>query len=599
MTSVTVRRYDYIRPRRCMSPACASRKIVAILSSLGSSIVARECTAAATARDRADVMGMGASSTALVKRKRARPRCRSTSTFGASAWLALSYFAAMCLALASASAVGSTTLYEHLAAPSLGGSASTSEDGLTKHFRRSMGLSDSMSNVGIASNDMATGVYLVHILSDNHAQGGGHWYERASGIMSWYSSGTNSADCDDVALHHAGHATNGHRLRLRTCRSWGGKLELQMSDSVLSDEQVTVTATNNEAVLGKCNSADDFQPRAFTFQGGWIGHSAAQRIASDSSASFGTSRYIAAMYDGTHCKMVRFTIRRNGDGTCVAQADSARYKSGACDSSDAAYVDKWNAGYSSAPFASTNAASGYGMHSLEITVPAALRALSVGAFTYDFYFTRLIPKLPQSVPSVGGSASTSEDGLTKHFRRSMGLSDSMSNVGIASNDLATGVYLVHILSNNHAQGGGHWYERASGIMSWYSSGTNSADCDDVALHHAGHATNGHRLRLRTCRSWRSSGGKLELQMSDSVLSDEQVTVTATNNEAVLGKCNSADDFQPRAFTFQGTWIGHSAAQRIASDSSASFGTSRYIAVKATSQHCKMVRFTIRRNGDGT
>jgi hypothetical protein len=255
-----------------------------------------------------------------------------------------------------------------------------------------MGLLDSMSNVGIRASDLATGVYLVHILSDNHAQGGGHWYERASGIMSWYSSGTNSADCDDVALHHAGHATNGHRLRLRTCRSWGssgGKLELQMSDSVLSDAQVTFTATNNEAVLGKCDSADDFQPRAFTFQGGWIGHSAAQRIASDSSASFGTSRYIAAHQTSQHCKMVRFTIRRNGDGTCVAQADSARYATGSCGSSDAVYVDKWNAGYSSAPLASTNAAGGYGMHSLEITVPAALRALSVGAFTYDFYFTRI------------------------------------------------------------------------------------------------------------------------------------------------------------------------------------------------------------------
>jgi hypothetical protein len=140
------------------------------------------------------------------------------------------------------------------------------------------------------------------------------------------------------------------------------------------DKQVKATATNNEAVLGDCSNAESVQPRAFTFQGSWIGHAAAERFVADASTSEGTSRYIAMKATSQHCKMVRFTIVRNGNGRCIARADSARYKTGACDSSDATYFDKWDSGYTQAPLASSNSAGGYGMDSLETSASVVLSA---------------------------------------------------------------------------------------------------------------------------------------------------------------------------------------------------------------------------------
>ena len=133
------------------------------------------------------------------------------------------------------------------------------------------------------------------------------------------------------------------------------------------------TATNNEAVLGDCSNAQSFQLRAFTFQGRAIaGHPKADRFVVDPASSEGTSRYIAVKHTTNHgeppyCKMVRFTIARNGNGTCIARADSARYKIGECDVDYATYVRKWDSGYKRQKLASTNSAHGYGMDSLVVS----------------------------------------------------------------------------------------------------------------------------------------------------------------------------------------------------------------------------------------
>ena len=90
-------------------------------------------------------------------------------------------------------------------------------------------LDISLSNIG------GTGTFAVQVYSDAHGSTGGAWYNMYwSGIMSWYHTGVNATDIDEVPLHATGHAMNGNTLEIRTKlhtadgSSYANRCELQI-----------------------------------------------------------------------------------------------------------------------------------------------------------------------------------------------------------------------------------------------------------------------------------------------------------------------------------------------------------------------------------
>jgi hypothetical protein len=84
------------------------------------------------------------------------------------------------------------------------------------------------ADTGITGSNLATGTYAVQMFAN--CQGtGGIWTEYFSGIMSWYASGTNSSEADEIMLHKAGHAANNQHIYLRTKRNSQGSLVLQIA----------------------------------------------------------------------------------------------------------------------------------------------------------------------------------------------------------------------------------------------------------------------------------------------------------------------------------------------------------------------------------
>ncbi|MDA7492394.1 hypothetical protein N8445_00345 [bacterium] len=77
------------------------------------------------------------------------------------------------------------------------------------------------TDTGINSSELATGTYAIQLFVDDHSAGGGHYDVVYSGMMSWYSSNTNSSNHDEIVLHRVGHATNTAIVQLRTLMHTG------------------------------------------------------------------------------------------------------------------------------------------------------------------------------------------------------------------------------------------------------------------------------------------------------------------------------------------------------------------------------------------
>lgn len=96
--------------------------------------------------------------------------------------------------------------------------------------------------------------------------------------------------------------------------------------------------------------------------------------------------------------------------------------------------------------------------------------------------------------------------------KSLTVTTSWADTGIAGTNLSTGTYAVQMYVNGSGQGG-QYTEYYSGIMSWFEGATNSTDSDEIFLHKAGHATGGNSMFLRTVR--RESSSTLKLQIACS------------------------------------------------------------------------------------
>ena len=111
-------------------------------------------------------------------------------------------------------------------------------------FTKSLKVTTSWMDVGISGTNLSTGTYAVQVFGDFAGQGN-LWTEYFSGIMPWYSGGTNSTDADEISLHSCGHATNGNELYLRTLRqstsSNSPVVKLQIATDIAFTAAVSIT----------------------------------------------------------------------------------------------------------------------------------------------------------------------------------------------------------------------------------------------------------------------------------------------------------------------------------------------------------------------
>ena len=111
-------------------------------------------------------------------------------------------------------------------------------------FTKSLKVTTSWMDVGISGTNLSTGTYAVQVFGDFAGQGN-LWPEYFSGIMSWYSGGTDSTDADEISLHSCGHATSGNELYLRTLRqstsSNSPVVKLQIATDIAFTAAVSIT----------------------------------------------------------------------------------------------------------------------------------------------------------------------------------------------------------------------------------------------------------------------------------------------------------------------------------------------------------------------
>ena len=106
--------------------------------------------------------------------------------------------------------------------------------------------------------------------------------------------------------------------------------------------------------------------------------------------------------------------------------------------------------------------------------------------------------------------------------KSLTLSTSWIDTGIAGTNLPSGTYIIQIGPTDSSITS-MWSETYSGIMSWYNGATNSTDYDEIPMHKAGHASNGRSIYLRTLRQ--SNSATLKLQICASFAASAATNIT--------------------------------------------------------------------------
>ncbi len=104
--------------------------------------------------------------------------------------------------------------------------------------------------------------------------------------------------------------------------------------------------------------------------------------------------------------------------------------------------------------------------------------------------------------------------IKRHTVTIASATDVWVETGIKGDDLLGATYLVRVYAFNEAEG--IWYERAVGIMQWYSNPTNegSTSVDNITLHQSGHHKSGKQIALRVVRHLKTDPiDRLTLQLS--------------------------------------------------------------------------------------
>jgi hypothetical protein len=96
------------------------------------------------------------------------------------------------------------------------------------------------------------------------------------------------------------------------------------------------------------------------------------------------------------------------------------------------------------------------------------------------------------------------------------ITENWQDTPIYSTSLPTGTYIVQVKANDNIVGGGHVNEYYTGLMSWYSSDTDSTIFDEIILHRAGQGPGSGALFLRVQRTETSNDKDLKLQISGTI-----------------------------------------------------------------------------------
>lgn len=104
--------------------------------------------------------------------------------------------------------------------------------------------------------------------------------------------------------------------------------------------------------------------------------------------------------------------------------------------------------------------------------------------------------------------------------KTLNVTSSWMDTGIAGNNLETGTYIIQLLVNDSTS---FWSTYHSGIMSWYKDNTNDSETDEIILHRAGHAYS-KAIYLRTVQTDKGQGGmKLQIAASSGIGAEHTYT----------------------------------------------------------------------------
>ena len=118
--------------------------------------------------------------------------------------------------------------------------------------------------------------------------------------------------------------------------------------------------------------------------------------------------------------------------------------------------------------------------------------------------------------SHGGLAPTSgtEIDQIKEYTKSLNVTATWMDVGISGTDLATGTYIVQLYA--HEEGTSNFNEYYSGLMSWFSSATDSSESSEIVLHAAGKDPNSNHTYLRVTRLPNPNTLKLQIRKDAAI-----------------------------------------------------------------------------------
>lgn len=108
------------------------------------------------------------------------------------------------------------------------------------------------------------------------------------------------------------------------------------------------------------------------------------------------------------------------------------------------------------------------------------------------------------------------------IQKQIKLTTDWQDTGIAGTSLDTGTYVVQVSGFNSSYTS-LYGEIYSGIMTWYSDGTNSGNSSEIFLHNAGHADNNNAIYLRTLRTARVGSLKLQIACKTAATGTDTLT----------------------------------------------------------------------------
>jgi hypothetical protein len=94
---------------------------------------------------------------------------------------------------------------------------------------KSLTLTPSWQETGISGTALTTGSYMVQLIANDLASGGGELNTYYTGAMSWYSGATGETSYSEIVLHRAGRAQGNGNIFLRVKAAENGTLSMQIA----------------------------------------------------------------------------------------------------------------------------------------------------------------------------------------------------------------------------------------------------------------------------------------------------------------------------------------------------------------------------------